>query len=918
MEISPRKSSKRTQEHVDEWLSSQGYFRKHVPRDPTCLFRAISEQVYLTQYYHVRVRRECVEFMRENRNLFEECITIPFDMYLEQMTCFTEAGGSNEIQAMSLLYKREVILFNGQKQTCKQLTNYGFTKYIRLCYTPQKQYESVYSKDFVMEAGFCQSIIYEILYKDVFDMENLDNTVYKMLHNRDSTLRHDRFFSKGNLEMREELSAEVYKRLENSCEGTLDCFPTGVPPFPYRVAKAIDVNIYRNIDFDVWHEIRREIKNAGWIRYNSNGLQIGDKCLIEMDFDKSDLDKCDTKAIKDGRSSNESKTLQKKLSQNPAILCGHIQEINKNEGSVVVFIEEFGEKKTVPYSSLKPLSLRKNKQNNWPSTSKKNLQLIDSNQKYKKLSSASSSKTKEQANYEDNIFEKNLDECSITAIASTSGTAKMTTPLLAASTAATLMKITDNDSYNEKINREDLPALQWQKQEWNNQGQMVGENSLGKLQNYTANKNAPQFHGQGNTDKKTKTGKDNSQTMTGNTSSYYVASNDNSYPSVSYMTGYTGELIPANQMNRTLRNIDNLTQKSMDLSSCDLPLSDPATLKFFYNLGLECFRVNYAWNYGPNGQLASSESWYTAGPSMASSNTNATRNIGEVQNINTCVMEEEKPIEQKENSDNNGNNAIIPQLAQKTMNTCLNNVTDLQKDKLKKVEKNIAPSTHENIKDAENVNKDKQRTNNTAPRFKKNTPKDQHYSEQRYSHNKKLSKHCEHNCLLREFQNVSNSQIGDMQAPLANTVLNPVHISPGMANTYHLSYVQQQSPYANVSYCEHEVDTYGGSYYMSQGGFPNITCVPNPDVVDANNTHSFLPYFYPSAEIYPPVYSSSAYSAYMHAQQTAYGGLPPQNIHDSWYSFPEQYYYLQYSPVPFRTTEHSSEMGQGNNSNSST
>lgn len=72
------------------------------------------------------------------------------------MTCFTEAGGSNEIQAMSLLYKRDVILFNGQKQTCKQLTNHGFTDYIRLCYTPQKQYESVYSKDFVMEAGFCQ------------------------------------------------------------------------------------------------------------------------------------------------------------------------------------------------------------------------------------------------------------------------------------------------------------------------------------------------------------------------------------------------------------------------------------------------------------------------------------------------------------------------------------------------------------------------------------------------------------------------------------------------------------------------------------------------------------------------------------------------------------------------------------------
>lgn len=92
--------------------------------------------------------------------------------------------------------------------------------------------------------------------------------------------------------------------------------------------------------------------------------------------------------------------------------------------------------------------------------------MIFSDQKYKKLSNPGSSKTKEQANYEDDIFEKNVDECSITAIASTSGTANMTTPLLAASTATTLMKITNNDSNNEEINKEDLPALQWQKQEW--------------------------------------------------------------------------------------------------------------------------------------------------------------------------------------------------------------------------------------------------------------------------------------------------------------------------------------------------------------------------------------------------------------------------------------------------------------------
>ena len=31
---------------MDQWLESQGYYRKHTARDGSCLFRAISEQVF--------------------------------------------------------------------------------------------------------------------------------------------------------------------------------------------------------------------------------------------------------------------------------------------------------------------------------------------------------------------------------------------------------------------------------------------------------------------------------------------------------------------------------------------------------------------------------------------------------------------------------------------------------------------------------------------------------------------------------------------------------------------------------------------------------------------------------------------------------------------------------------------------------
>lgn len=80
------------------------------------------------------------------------------------MECFTEWGGINEIQAMSLLYKREFIIYNGQKQISYNVTNNGFQDNIYLCHTPQKQYESIYTRDFVATAAYCQCRIYFSLF----------------------------------------------------------------------------------------------------------------------------------------------------------------------------------------------------------------------------------------------------------------------------------------------------------------------------------------------------------------------------------------------------------------------------------------------------------------------------------------------------------------------------------------------------------------------------------------------------------------------------------------------------------------------------------------------------------------------------------------------------------------------------------
>lgn len=44
----------------------------------------------------------------------------------------------------------------------------------------------------------------------------------------------------------------------------------GITPFPYKVAKALDPNMYRNIEFDSWNEMRKESKLQNWYHGDTN------------------------------------------------------------------------------------------------------------------------------------------------------------------------------------------------------------------------------------------------------------------------------------------------------------------------------------------------------------------------------------------------------------------------------------------------------------------------------------------------------------------------------------------------------------------------------------------------------------------------------------------------------------------------
>lgn len=70
---------------MDEYLGSLGLFRKVVAKDASCLFRAISEQLFHSQIHHLQIRRACVSYMKENQQAFESYVEGSFEKYLERL-----------------------------------------------------------------------------------------------------------------------------------------------------------------------------------------------------------------------------------------------------------------------------------------------------------------------------------------------------------------------------------------------------------------------------------------------------------------------------------------------------------------------------------------------------------------------------------------------------------------------------------------------------------------------------------------------------------------------------------------------------------------------------------------------------------------------------------------------------------------
>ncbi|XP_045903735.1 putative bifunctional UDP-N-acetylglucosamine transferase and deubiquitinase ALG13 isoform X2 [Micropterus dolomieu] len=326
--------------NMDEYLCSLGLYRKMVARDASSLFRAVSEQLYFSQNYHQRIRQDCANFMRANRSNFEPFVEGSFEKYLERLEDPKETVGQVEIKALSQLYRRCFLIYRYPGKPATVISEADFVDKVTLCCSINGHYDIVYPRSYPASAALCQSLLYELLYTQVFGLEEAElcqaMEVFKVGGRRyrnspsmcsDIDIGYDTPEDRGHRDESEPGGA-AEEKLRAGTDDTKP--PADAPPpsrlsLPYKVMKSLDGEVYRNLEFDVWQDTCKEMQKTDYMVFAGRQYFLGDKCQVRLE--------------PKGKYYN-----------------AFIQEVGTHSSAVTVFIEELGEKHLVPLTDLKPVN----------------------------------------------------------------------------------------------------------------------------------------------------------------------------------------------------------------------------------------------------------------------------------------------------------------------------------------------------------------------------------------------------------------------------------------------------------------------------------------------------------------------------------------------------------------------------------
>ncbi|XP_014910249.1 putative bifunctional UDP-N-acetylglucosamine transferase and deubiquitinase ALG13 isoform X1 [Poecilia latipinna] len=318
--------------NMDEYLSSLGLYRKMVARDASSLFRAVSEQLYFSQNYHQKIRLDCASFMRANRCNFEPFVEGSFEKYLERLEDPKETVGQVEIKALSQLYRRCFLIYRYPGKPATIISENDFEDKVTLCCSINGHYDIIYGRSYPASAALCQSLLYELLYTQVFGVEG-GELWQAMEAFRAGGRRYRNSLSVcSDVDVGYDAPEDRVHRDEAEAGGaaeetkpSAEAPPTSRLCLPYKVLKSLDGDVYRNLEFDVWQDTCKEMQKTDYMVFAGRQYFLGDKCQVRLE--------------PKGKFYN-----------------AFIQEVGTHSTAVTVFIEELGEKHLVPLTDLKPVN----------------------------------------------------------------------------------------------------------------------------------------------------------------------------------------------------------------------------------------------------------------------------------------------------------------------------------------------------------------------------------------------------------------------------------------------------------------------------------------------------------------------------------------------------------------------------------
>ncbi|XP_066088732.1 OTU domain-containing protein 4 isoform X1 [Saccopteryx bilineata] len=279
---------------MDAYLRKLGLYRKLVAKDGSCLFRAVAEQVLHSQSRHVEVRMACIHYLRENREKFEEFIEGSFEEYLKRLENPQEWVGQVEISALSLMYRKDFVIYREPNVSPSQVTENNFPEKVLLCFSNGNHYDIVYPIKYKESSAMCQSLLYELLYEKVFKTD-----VSKILMELDTA---EVAGENSEISDSEDDSCRSKTTATNDVNG-FKALPSDQHlknngnspnlPLSRKVLKSLNPAVYRNVEYEIWlkskqAQQKRDYSIAAGLQY-----EVGDKCQVRLDhngkFSNTDL-----------------------------------------------------------------------------------------------------------------------------------------------------------------------------------------------------------------------------------------------------------------------------------------------------------------------------------------------------------------------------------------------------------------------------------------------------------------------------------------------------------------------------------------------------------------------------------------------------------------------------------------------------